>query len=849
MRTSARLGRAVPGLVVALLLAAGCERAGPNVVSLTELAPPEHPDQPASWAPYYRAMAALGDGFVVWESRRDDHWRIWMRRLDGSPEHQLSPDETGRDHVAAHVSPDGRHLVYLSLPAPHKNFDPLPADVRAPLHLVRLDGDRVAEDRILVPDARPYYQNRVALWLNPRELVYVAGDRTTRQLDVASGREEVLIPDPGEGFGMLVNPGRTHATNGRPNFSVYRADERLVTPRFGLRGCQPYFTADGRYGFWMAPGGHVRKLDLESGASTIVIERGSKWLPPERAYLYYPMISPDQRLLAFGAAKGHQGHFEGDYDVFVASLDPDRLEVVGTPVRYSFSPAQDRFPSAWLAGNELGRQRGEAPFRVTLQPDPDVPLDSWRFDFGDGSPPSGEPSHVFERPGRYRVKATRGDEALGGEVLAEPPAPPRLLRTEVRPGGRELVAVFDEPVVASTAKVSLASGAAVAGVELREGGRELGVRLAQPLAARDELVLEGVVDRAAQPNALPATRAPVELPAWPGPGEGLAFVFATDGAPNRANDLETGQERSFSVLAHGRARYDAFGALRPAGGWFQVEGAADHISRALQRSGEFTLEATLLPSELSAGETRRLLVLGDREGREDLALSVRGTQATLRLRWASEQEKGVSDLEFARLDTQRPSHLLVSYRQGRLVAYQDGHPVLDSDAGRGDFRRWQADGARLALGADYGGGHAFAGTLEGIALYARAFDAAEAAAHANAYLHTVSLREPVPHPRVEARLRASSAVPTPQLVAPYREALVVNEYDVAPAQRDLVGADRIRVAHWAVLDGQAQPVSDSPAPAPLELEPFERHTRLEATYVSDTLDPDPDVPFFLDVGR
>ena len=581
-----------------------------------------------------------------------------------------------------------------------------------------------------------------------------------------------------------------------------------------------------------------------------MIERNSKWLPPERAYLYYPMISPDQRLLAFGAAKGHQGHFEGDYDVFVASLDPDRLEVVGTPVRYSFSPAQDRFPSAWLAGNELGRQRGEAPFRVTLQPDPDVPLDSWRFDFGDASPPSGEPSHVFERPGRYRVKATRGDEALGGEVLAEPPAPPRLLRTEVRPGGRELVAVFDEPVVASAAKVSLASGAAVAGVELREGGRELGVRArAAPRSARRA----GAggrrrPGRAAQRAARDARSRRAAGLARPGRGARLRLRDRRrfESRERSRDAARSGASPSSPTAA--RATTPSARCGPPAAGSRSREPRTPSPG-ALQRSGEFTLEATLLPSELSAGETRRLLVLGDREGREDLALSVRGTQATLRLRWASEQEKGVSDLEFARLDTQRPSHLLVSYRQGRLVAYQDGHPVLDSDAGRGDFRRWQADGARLALGADYGGGHAFAGTLEGIALYARAFDAAEAAAHANAYLHTVSLREPVPHPRVEARLRASSAVPTPQLVAPYREALVVNEYDVAPAQRDLVGADRIRVAHWAVLDGQAQPVSDSPAPAPLELEPFERHTRLEATYVSDTLDPDPDVPFFLDVGR
>ena len=103
-----------------------------------------------------------------------------MRPLDGSPEQQLSPDEPGRDHVAAHISPDGRHLVYLSLPAPHDDFDPLPQHAKAPLRLVRLDGGRAVDDRVLVPNARTYQQSRAALWVNARELIYLAPGATTR---------------------------------------------------------------------------------------------------------------------------------------------------------------------------------------------------------------------------------------------------------------------------------------------------------------------------------------------------------------------------------------------------------------------------------------------------------------------------------------------------------------------------------------------------------------------------------------------------------------------------------------------------------------------------------------------
>ena len=53
-------------------------------------------------------------GFVVWESNRSGHWRIWTRRLDGEGLRQLTPHEERRAHFSPHLSPDGRHLVYLS---------------------------------------------------------------------------------------------------------------------------------------------------------------------------------------------------------------------------------------------------------------------------------------------------------------------------------------------------------------------------------------------------------------------------------------------------------------------------------------------------------------------------------------------------------------------------------------------------------------------------------------------------------------------------------------------------------------------------------------------------------------
>jgi hypothetical protein len=842
--------RTARALALAFVLAAGCERSGVGAERLAELPPPAEPDAPESWQPYYEAISALGDGFVVWESFRKGHWRIWLRPLDGGPERQLSPDEPGRDHVAAHIAPDGRHLVYLSLPAPHDSFKRLPAEVVAPLRLVRLENGRAAEDRVLVANARTYNQSRAAVWVNSAELIYLAADSTTRQLDVTTGEERVLVPSPVSKWGMLVNATHTHATNGQPTFSVFHPDDGTIARRRKLPGCQPYFTPDGRFGYWMAgTGGPVRTYDLADGSTRLVIDRNSKFLPEGRGYLYYPMASPDLRLLALSTSRNKHGHFDADFDVYVAPIDPDTLEVTGTAVRYSFSPGQDRFPDVFVAGYELGRLRGEAPFRARFRPDPGGPEGGWSFDFGDGTPASSEGSHVFEKAGSYRVTARRGGRVLGGEVRVAAGAPPSVLRTEVRSGGRELAVVFDERVDSRGAKVRLESGAQVAGVAAGERASTLVVTLVESLRAPDVLVVEGISDRAAVPHVLTPQRLPVEPQGWPGRAEGLVFVFATEDDERSAKDVDSGHERSFGVVAHGRARLDAHGALRVGRGWFEAEELPKRFAEVIRDADALTLEVTVWPAERSTEEARRIVSFAADEKSQNLSLSQEGDRALLRIRTTVDGEKHHAEEKFAHLEVGRPNHLIVSYRPGRLVAYQDGRQIFETDALTGTLEDWR-DGLRLAFGADPGGARDFSGTIEGISIYARFLEAEEAAAHANAYLSAVEERESVPRTVVNARLVGSSPPPTPEQIVPYREALVLNEYEVLGKRRKKLGSDRVRVAHWAVLDAHSQSVPEAAngGRVRLALEPWESHPRLESAYLSDTLEPDPEIPLYVDVS-
>jgi hypothetical protein len=840
------------GAALALLLLSACDPADVSAKPrIAKLGVPENPDSPESWKPHYAALAALGDGFVTWESRRQGKWRIWIRPLDGGPERQLSPDEPGRDHVAAHISPDGRHVVYLSLPAPHDDFEVLPEHVKAPLHLARLEDGRLVEDRVLVPNARTYQQSRAALWVNARELIYLAADVTTRQLDIVTGEEKVLIPNPQTRLPMLVNATHTHATNGVPTFSIYHESDGSIGRRARLSGCQPYFTPDGRLGYWVSDaGGPISKLDLLDGTSSDVIPRDSDVLPKTRRYLYYPMASADQRLLAFAASDGKHGHFDVDFDVFVAPLDPERFEVIGPAVRFTFTPEIERFPDVFVSGYELGRLHGEAPYEVTLHPDPDTPAAGWRFDFGDGSAAGEGATHRFAKPGTYRVTAERGGRKLGGEVTVTEGRPPKVMRAEVLPGGLEVSVLFDERIDVSNAKAAFAAGHPITAIGTGERERELVLKLASPFTGKDELTLEGVADRAGEPHAIAPTRVPVEAVVWPGPGEGLVFAWGDDRTRVPVKDVDSGHPREFSLVPHGRARTDAYGALRVGTGWFEAEDLPEGLVPAIKEADAFTIEVTVTPDHDTVDDPGRILSLGLDAKSQNVSLSQHGRVLELRLRNVLEGEKDQTVVELAQLEGGKPNHLVVSYRPGRLLAVKDGTRVLDTDKLAGNLSVWR-DGSALALGADPGGGRRFSGTIEGVALYARAFDPPEAAAHANAYRHQIAARAPVKRVRVRARLAAESPPPTPEQIVPYREALVLREYVVPPKKQDRLGGERVRVAHWAVLDGQSQPLPQAAngKRTLLVLEPWEAYPRLEGAYLSDTLDPDPEIPLYVEVSN
>lgn len=82
---------------------------------------------------------------------------------------------------------------------------------------------------------------------------------------------------------------------------------------------------------------------------------------------------------------------------------------------------------------------------------------------------------------------------------------------------------------------------------------------------------------------------------------------------------------------------------------------------------------------------------------------------------------------------------------------------------------------------------------------------------------------------VDARLTHTGPIPTPQSILPYRNALVVNEYEVLTVIEGQYTAKTVQVAEWAIRDGKVLPGAKKTPGASLRLtaERYDAHPELE----------------------
>ncbi len=820
-------------LVLLALVACGADGEGPSAST----GPAANPGTdaaagaPGGWPP------SLGEGFVVWESNRSGAWRLWRRDLAGGDPVQLTPETPGFDHCCAQIAPGGERVAYLRFPTGGRGY---PGDGR--VGELRWIGAAEADDLPLAEASRTYHEHRAVVWLDDASLVRIGADHRSRRLEVATGAETVLTVEPKASGGWLLDPTLSWAVDGLARFSPYDADARRVAERAPLGGCQAVFSGDGRWGLWIAgAGGPIRRLDLASGATRDLVRKSDARLPDGLGYLYFPMPSRDGRLLAFAASDGDHDHFSADYEVFVAETDPETLELIGPPVRITRDPATDRFPDAWLAPLALGQARGEAPLTARFEVAGAGADEGWSWDLGDGRRAEGPVLEAtWERAGRWPLSASGPRGTLRGLVVVAPAAPPEPQRVALAEGGRRIDVTFDEPVSARGVEASLASGLELRVDGTTEDGRTLLLRPSDALTRFDRLTLDGVRDRAAPANRMPATILEIEPPVWPSNRDDLLLEWRTAGAPNTVAAPGGGPDRATTLEARGRARVDRHGALVVGEGVF----VADDASSAAVVAGARAANELSLALVAHGSGRDGVLVASGVAGLENFVLEVRGGRLVFSVRVKARGPGSLQRAALAPLDAaDGPRHVAVSYTPGRTLLYLDGRPAAESGEITGDFFPWRE--RTLALGARPDGEEPWSGNLEGIGVWGRVLTPGEAAEDASRYRRLLATRSAVERTVVLAERGAGSRVPTLDEITPYRRALAVVEYRVE-SRIEGEAPGRIRVALWAIQDGETLPSARLRAGSRerLVLESFAAQEQLEAVFVSDTLEPAPGVPLY-----
>ncbi|MEM8961398.1 MAG: LamG-like jellyroll fold domain-containing protein [Acidobacteriota bacterium] len=759
------------------------------------------------------AASPLGEGFAVWESNRSGAWRIWWKGLTSETARQLTTDEPPRQHCCPHLSPNGTRLAYMSLAPGEETYPQDGAE-----GTLRVRDLSTGEEQVVAKVARTYFEHRAVVWRDDNSLIYIDGGGITTLANVDTGARRVLIREPAPVHGWLVDPTLSWATPGLPTFSPYDATNQSVSTRQRRGGCQPYFSHDGRFGYWIAgAGGPVDRIELATGEVTTLLAKSDSRLPADQGYIYFPMVSRDGRALAVAASPDQHDHMRSNYDVFIGPTDPATLELLAPMIRITDHPATDRFPDLHLEPLPLGRHVGEAPLTVALE----APGKGWTW--SDGT--TGNTTEItFTEPGAWAISAQRGDEERRGLALIRPKAAPTPLRATMA-SPNEIIVTFDEPVQAD-GKATLDNGPRVTAIEAGPSASSLRLQLAQPLEADTSLTLEQIADRAEPANLLARATLDIRPTAWPSNPNGLILLWE-DGASDNTFTHD-GQNVASVFVPHGRAWYDRLHSMVLRGGYFLGDMATmERLLHGAQATNELTFSMVVTPTTLDQSAPIFTFSAGANAQR-NLTLEQLDDQIVLRLRTATTgQWANQPSVPLGTLRAGTPMQVTVIYRAGQLQAVIDGKKRLESDAIQDGFFHWTP--RPLLVGGEWQGA-AWQGTVRNLAIWNRAQTIDEATTDYR-QLRAALLRRPsAPRRTVNATLIARSDLPTLQQIAPYREALAVFEW-----QAD---GQTLRIAHRVLHD--AQPL----APASwqigtthsLTLEPFTTQPQLQELYLSDTLE-------------
>lgn len=324
------------------------------------------------------------------------------------------------------------------------------------------------------------------------------------------------------------------------------------------------------------------------------------------------------------------------------------------------------------------------------------------------------------------------------------------------------------------------------------------------------------------PAALPGEK-------WPAVKDGLLFLWKNSRLGNAPAQDRLGGQPAMAALS-GEAFFGPEYELVLRNGSARIDGYDRALAEGIKAAGAFSLEFVLSAEGPDQTGTHDLVSLASGGGRINFTVREERGQLVLLLRGSRTEATGLRVPLFA-CEPGRKTHVLVSYDGSSFACYANGRKVSGSGLEVGSLDAWNDD-AKLVFGeSGHGETSAWSGSIEGVAIYARALHETEASRHAALFRDILQRRPKRESWRVEAELVARRPAPRAEDIAPYRRALVVNRYKLTAGDLPLETDRTFLLAEWALLDGR-EPESfrrnKVGSKRALKLQRFDDHPQLQS---------------------
>ena len=274
------------------------------------------------------------------------------------------------------------------------------------------------------------------------------------------------------------------------------------------------------------------------------------------------------------------------------------------------------------------------------------------------------------------------------------------------------------------------------------------------LATSSDLAAKMKVQVATKPASKPIVRpsTPVTPPAnldltnWPGKNDPGLFYGWKRGM-GKAAPLGAIAKSQPRLLSRDGAKFDDAGRMVVNGGSFHVQDATAPLLAAAKKTGQLTIETILTTANLRQVGPARILTFSTDGYHRNFTFGQEREQLLLRLRTPRTGANGMNPQSIlGSLEANKPLHILVTYRDGELVAYVNGKRVYKSNRVTGDFSNWDAK-QQLVFGAEFRDGRNWDGVFDGIAILTRFVGPEEAVArYQSAIGKARAVSKPTPKP-------------------------------------------------------------------------------------------------------